>query len=312
MVRRWVAALAVGWLAAAAAEDWYGEDTWVVVLGASRYFANYRHAANALAMRRVSARLGVPRERILVLLAEDPTYDARNPRRGEVYLAANGARAADADLVADFANGTAADYSGDAVTPALLRALLTGRVDPATPLGKRLRSTGASNVLLYLTGHGGDGFLKFHDSDELAAVELAAAIAEMRAKRRYKRMVVVVETCQAASLFSAFSAEATPGVLGVASARVGENAYAANADATIGVALADRFTEYAARFFDREGGGGTWADFERALRKAPTRSTLEFHDAAWASPDFRQAPLRAFFGSPPPPRATRWPPADVP
>ena len=27
---------------------YYGEDTWVVVVGASRYFANYRHARNAL------------------------------------------------------------------------------------------------------------------------------------------------------------------------------------------------------------------------------------------------------------------------
>ena len=67
--------------AATATDQYYGEDTWVVVVGASRYFANYRHAGNALAVRKAARRFGVPRDRILVLLAEDPTLDARNPMR---------------------------------------------------------------------------------------------------------------------------------------------------------------------------------------------------------------------------------------
>lgn len=309
LLRVLVALAAVG--VATPAAEWYGEDTWVVVVGASRYFANYRHAANALAMRRVARQLGVPRERILVLLAEDPSYDARNPRRGEVYIGANGERTPEKNLLLDGDGlggpSSDADYAGDVVTPALVRALLTGRVHPATPLGKRLRSTTASNVLLYLTGHGGDGFLKFHDSDELAAVELADAVAEMHAKGRYKRLVIVIDTCQAASMLAELDADRTPGVLGVASARLGENAYAANADKDIGVALADRFTEYVARYFDKEGADGTWGDFEAALRRAPTRSNLVVHDAAWASPDWRDAPLRAFFGSPPAARVVPWP-----
>lgn len=38
-----------------------------------------------------------------------------------------------------------------------------GRHPPGTPASKRLQSGPASRVLLYLTGHGGDEFLKFHD-----------------------------------------------------------------------------------------------------------------------------------------------------
>lgn len=38
-----------------------------------------------------------------------------------------------------------------------------GHHAPGTPASKRLRSGPASHVLLYLTGHGGDEFLKFHD-----------------------------------------------------------------------------------------------------------------------------------------------------
>lgn len=42
-------------------------------------------------------------------------------------------------------------------------AAAAGRHAPGTPPSKRLRSGPRSRMLLYLTGHGGDEFLKFHD-----------------------------------------------------------------------------------------------------------------------------------------------------
>ena len=226
-----------------------------------------------LRSRRRRRAAGVPRERILVLLAEDPTLDARNPRRGQVFLHANGDQSEKDDVALDggadgaFEEFADADYVGDEVTPELVRAVLSGRHDPRTPRSKRLESTDTSNVfvyvrprgssfdesrrrrgddvdvprrtsprrrrgnsirdrLRYLTGHGGDEFLKFHDADELSANEVADALAEMRAKRRYGRLVLMVDTCQAGSLFNYLDAKTTPRVLGIASAKVGENAYA--------------------------------------------------------------------------------------
>ena len=70
------------------------------------------------------------------------------------------------------------DYRGDEVTPAnVLRVLLDahyynseedesdddGSVLLNLPNSKRLRTDENSNVLFYLTGHGGDEFLKFQD-----------------------------------------------------------------------------------------------------------------------------------------------------
>ena len=49
------------------------------------------------------------------------------------------------------------------LAPPCLPACLPGHHAPGTPASKRLRSGPHSNVLLYLTGHGGDEFLKFHD-----------------------------------------------------------------------------------------------------------------------------------------------------
>lgn len=63
--------------------------------------------------------------------------------------------------------------------------ILTGRLPPSTPRSKRLLTDSGSNVLIYLTGHGGDGFLKFQDSEEITNVDLADAIQQMWEKQRY-------------------------------------------------------------------------------------------------------------------------------
>lgn len=36
-----------------------------------------------------------------------------------------------------------------------------------------------------MTGHGGDGFLKFQDAEEISSVELADAFEQMWQKQRY-------------------------------------------------------------------------------------------------------------------------------
>ena len=62
--------------------------------------------------------------------------------------------------------------------------VLTGRLPPNTPRSKRLLTDDRSNVLIYMTGHGGDGFLKFQDAEEVSNVELADAFEQMWQKHR--------------------------------------------------------------------------------------------------------------------------------
>ncbi len=67
---------------------------------------------------------------------------------------------------------------------------------------------------MYLTGHGGNGFLKFQDLEELTAARLAGAVG----RARFRRLLLVLDTCQAASLAAALAA---PGVAAMASSAVG-------------------------------------------------------------------------------------------
>lgn len=76
------------------------------------------------------------------------------------------------------------DYRGYEVTVENFLRVLTGRHHPSVPRSKRLLSDEGSNVLLYMTGHGGDEFLKFQDSEEIQSRDLADAFAQMHGKRR--------------------------------------------------------------------------------------------------------------------------------
>jgi phosphatidylinositol glycan class K len=75
------------------------------------------------------------------------------------------------------------DYKGDEVTVDNFMRLLTGRHgaadggDEAWPLSRRLLSGNNSRVFLYMTGHGGDEFLKFHNHEEISSDDLVSSIS---------------------------------------------------------------------------------------------------------------------------------------
>jgi phosphatidylinositol glycan class K len=76
------------------------------------------------------------------------------------------------------------DYRGYEVTVKSLLQVLTGRHEPDTARSKRLLSNERSNIMVYLTGHGGDEFLKFQDVEEISSQDLADAFAQMHEKKR--------------------------------------------------------------------------------------------------------------------------------
>lgn len=76
------------------------------------------------------------------------------------------------------------DYRGYEVTVENFLRVLTGRHSLAVPRSKRLLSDQSSHILVYMTGHGGDGFLKFQDQEEVQSQDLADAFAQMHEKRR--------------------------------------------------------------------------------------------------------------------------------
>ena len=58
-------------------------------------------------------------------------------------------------------------------------------MDPSVPRSKRLLTDERSNIFVYMTGHGGNEFLKFQDNEEISAFDIADAFEQMYQKKRY-------------------------------------------------------------------------------------------------------------------------------
>jgi len=111
------------------------------------------------------------------MLADQIPCNPRNPDPATIYYSAY-------QKTNVYPEDVEIDYRGYEVTAEAFVRLLTGRVHPDTPRNKRLLSDSQSNVFIYLTGHGGDGFLKFQDAEELTNIDLADAVEVMHQHNR--------------------------------------------------------------------------------------------------------------------------------
>ncbi|CAJ1979297.1 unnamed protein product [Sphenostylis stenocarpa] len=90
-------------------------------------------------------------------------------------------------------NDLKVDYRGYEVTVKNFLRVLTGRLETAVPRSKRLLSDEGSHILLYM---------KFQESEELQSHDLADVVKQMKEKCRFKELLIMVDTCQASTLFS--------------------------------------------------------------------------------------------------------------
>ncbi|GAB6021987.1 hypothetical protein CHUAL_006143 [Chamberlinius hualienensis] len=263
-------------------------NNWAVLVCTSRFWFNYRHVANVLSMYRSVRRLGIPDSQIILMLADDMACNPRNPRPAAVYNNAN-------ENINVYGDGVEVDYRGYEVTVENFIRILTGRHNDALPRSKRLLTDDRSNILVYMTGHGGDGFLKFQDAEEITNIELADAFEQMWQKQRYNEILFIVDSCQAASMYAHFY---SPNILAVASSLVGEDSLSHHGDPSIGVYVIDRYTYFALEFLERvtPESPKTMEQFLRVCPRHQCLSTVGVRtDLYGRRPD--KVPVTDFFGS---------------
>lgn len=215
-------------------------NNWAVIVSTSRFWFNYRHMANALSMYRTVKRLGIPDSQIILMLSDDIACNARNAFQGEVF------NNADRQLEL-YGDNIKVDYRGYEVTVENFIRLLTDRWPQEQPRSKRLLTDENSNIFIYLTGHGGDEFLKFQDAEEISSHDIADAIGQMYEKKRYNEIFFMIDTCQANTMYSKIY---SPNVISCGSSALHESSYSHHSDVDIGVAVIDRFTYYTLEFLE--------------------------------------------------------------
>jgi len=127
--------------------------------------------------------------------------------------------------------------------------LLTDRVGDEMPRSKRLLTDDRSNILVYMTGHGGNEFLKFQDAEEISAFDLADAFEQMWEKKRYHELLFMIDTCQANTMYSKFY---SPNIIATGSSEIDQSSYSHHADNDVGVAVIDRYTYYNLDFLETQ------------------------------------------------------------
>ncbi|KAJ2358259.1 glycosylphosphatidylinositol anchor biosynthesis [Coemansia erecta] len=263
-------------------------NNWAVLVCTSRFWFNYRHIANTMSMYRTVKRMGIPDSHIILMLADDVACNPRNAYPGTVY---------DHPLKTTDLYGTnvEVDYRGYEVTVENFIRLLTNRVHPNTPRNKRLLTDDKSNIFVYMTGHGGEDFLKFQDSEEINSYDIADAMQQMWEKQRYREILFMIDTCQANTMFSKFYA---PNVLSIGSSEKGENSYSYFHDRDIGVSVIDRFTYYNLEFFESfdMSSKRTMADLVGTYNTSLIQSTPGVRTDLFAR-DLKKTYLTDFFGA---------------
>nr|CAB3264863.1 GPI-anchor transamidase [Phallusia mammillata] len=263
-------------------------NNWAVLVCTSRFWFNYRHVANALSVYRSVKRLGIPDSQIILMLADDMACNPRNPRPGKVYN--NKDQAIDV-----YGSDVEVDYRGYEVTAENFIRVLTGRLPADAPRSKRLSTDDRSNILVYMTGHGGEDFLKFQDAEEISNVELADAFEQMWQRRRYHELLFIIDTCQAVSMFKRFY---SPNIMAIASSQVGEDSLSHHVDPAIGVYIIDRYTYHLLEFLERVSPGSkeTMEQLFKVCPKHQCISTPGFSTHLFSRPISRTL-ISDFFGS---------------
>ncbi|KAL6058578.1 glycosylphosphatidylinositol anchor biosynthesis [Balamuthia mandrillaris] len=215
-------------------------NNWAVLVDTSIFWHNYRHIANTLSMYRTVRRLGIPDSQIILMIADDMACDPRNAIPGSIFDHKN-------HKLNVYGTDIEIDYRGYEVSVENFIRLLTGRHHKDVPRSKRLLTDDRSNILIYMTGHGGDEFLKFQDYEEICSKDLADAFEQMWEKQRYHEIFFMVDTCQATTLYEHFR---SPNILAVGSSAKGENSYSHHTDSHLGIAMIDRFTYHTLEYFE--------------------------------------------------------------
>ena len=247
----------------------------VLLLSASKFAFNSRHSTGILALSAALRVRGVPEERLLLLMADEPAARAATIWPGaaaisslevSVGVAVNG-RSARRRL----ARVAAASSRGATVSAAALLASLSGRLLPAIGPHMQLRCSnsmiGGCRLLFYATGHGGGAFLKLSDAEEVAARDVAAAVASGLRSGTWGSVTALLDTCQAASLAQEWRA---PGGLAIASSIENENSLSMGVDFEgIGGSLGDGFSTLLADYLLPSAGSRSGLAVRRCMVAAP-------------------------------------------
>lgn len=207
------------------------KGNYALVVAGSETWSNYRHQADALCIYQLLKGAGYDDDHIVLILADDLARNAKNPEPGVIRVREDGE---------NVYAGAQIDYRLEDLQPGDLADILCGRKSERLP--QVINATEQDNVLVFWSGHGGQGsllwgeYFQFYDRD---MVRLMAQLNE-GGIRRYRKMLWLVEACYAGSVAQA--GVGYPGVLYMTASNAYEPSKADIYSSTLHTYMSNRFT----------------------------------------------------------------------
>lgn len=252
-----------------------------IIVCSSRFWFNYRHLSNALTVYSILRSMGFDNDHIVLMNSLDIVDDTRNPFPGEVF------NSKELDLNY-FLHDIEVDFNDWESNVHSFMTLLSGRYGygdgfglsdfekpsshnstkygssrnsddkrKVVPLINRLHTNRSTNILIYMTGHGGDTFFKFNDEEEISTQDVGFLFHEMEMKEKYNEILLILDTCQASTFADSITSKR---ITTISSSLKDENSYAYETSADVAVSVLDRFTKSMLTFFTTEMGLNIAAD----------------------------------------------------
>jgi legumain len=167
-------------------------QNWAVLVAGSNGYYNYRHQADVCHAYQILHKNGIPDSNIVVMMYDDIAKNTQNPTKGIIINHPNGQ---------DVYKGVPKDYIGKTVTPKNFMDVLLGKKDAMQGIGsgKVIESGPDDNVFVFFTDHGAVGLVAFPTS-VLYAKDLNKTITQMHTEKKYKQMVIYIESCESGSM----------------------------------------------------------------------------------------------------------------
>ena len=165
-------------------------ETHAVLIAGSKSYKNYRHQSDVFTMYQMLRSRGVPDKNIIIFAYDDIVTSRSNPHTGQVMNERDGINV--------YPGRNRIDYRGEEVTADNIFKCLLG-----VSKKRNLKSTERDNVLLFFNDHGAPGALALpkHGADgKLFANELNEVINEMAKRKKFGRMLFVIEACESGSV----------------------------------------------------------------------------------------------------------------
>lgn len=194
---------------------------YAILFNGSCNFYNYRHTSNIMTLAHVLLTRGFSQDDIVAFSGENAMHDARNIHKQHVYLSDREriplpSISVEESTVQSFLNAVACNHP------------------------KLFDCDKSSNVLVYICGHGNDGFLKVQYREAILSGDLHRAVQKLA--RRAKKVLLVVDTCKSESFISKY--KYPKNVFAVATSLISEPSISSFIHSELGVHCVDNFAYY--------------------------------------------------------------------